>query len=75
LNAHFIIPFYKKPGLSIVTIFAPLWLLAILNLAIYFQGAELGTRTASIGTLIIAYVALVPVIRGQIPPYSGVLLV
>jgi hypothetical protein len=70
-----VIPVYKFPGVSIITIFFPLWLLAILNLAIYFQSTDFGNRTVSIGTLVIAYVGLISVIRGQIPPYSGVLMV
>jgi len=75
LNAHFVIPAYKYPGLPIITIFVPLLLLVIINLTIYFQSTDLGSRTVSIGTLVIAYVAFIPVIRGQIPPYSGILMV
>lgn len=36
-NSHFIIPLYKFPVVSILTIFLPLWLLGIINLGIFFQ--------------------------------------
>ena len=46
----------------------PLWLLALINLGIFFQDSNLGDRIGSIATLMIAFVALIPVIRSQIPP-------
>lgn len=34
---HLVIPLYKYPGNSLVTIFLPVLLLALLSLAIFFQ--------------------------------------
>ena len=62
-NAHFIIPLYKFPVVSIFTIFLPLWLLGIINLGIFFQETGLADRIGSIAGLMIAFVALIPVIR------------
>ena len=62
-TAHFIMPLYKQPFSSIVTIFLPLWLLSILNLGVFFQGTDLADRIASLSGLLIAFVALIPTIR------------
>lgn len=35
--SHFIIPLYKYPGNSLATIFIPVFLLALVSLAIFFQ--------------------------------------
>ena len=37
--AHFTIPLHKKPYVTIITIFLPLWLLSIIMLGIYFQNS------------------------------------
>ena len=58
---------YRPPLVSLLTIFLPLWFLGILNLGIYFQEYALAERIASIATVMIAYVSLLPVIRGQLP--------
>ena len=61
--AHFTIPLYKFPTVTIATIFLPLWLLGIINLGIFFQDNNLADRIASIAALMIAFVALFPTIR------------
>ncbi len=61
--AHFKIPLYKFPAVSIATIFLPLWLLGVINLGIFFQSNDLGGRIASLAALMIAFVALIPTIR------------
>jgi hypothetical protein len=35
--SHFVIPLYKYPGNSLATIFIPIFLLALVSLAIFFQ--------------------------------------
>lgn len=70
--AHFKIPLYKYPSVALITIFAPLWILGWLNLAIFFQDNGLGNRIAEIATLMIAFVALIPTIRDQIPPNPSI---
>jgi hypothetical protein len=60
---HFLIPIYRYPLVSIATIFLPLWLLAVINLSIFFQDTSLGDRIGSISAIMIAYIALIPTIR------------
>jgi hypothetical protein len=62
-HAFIMIPLYKYPMDSIAIIFFPLWLLAILNLGIYFQTEGFGERVVSIAALLIAFISLVPTIR------------
>jgi hypothetical protein len=45
-----------------------LLLLALINLAIFFQNNDLGSRVASTATLMVAYLAFLPTIRQRIPP-------
>ena len=73
--AHFLIPLYKFPFVTLVTIFVPLWLLGIINLGIFFQNSGLSDRIGSIAALMIAYVALIPVIRSALPPNPSITLV
>jgi hypothetical protein len=63
-----LVPLYKFPLVSLATIFLPLWLLAIINLGIFFQDNNLGDRIGSIAGIIVAFVALIPTIRDEIPP-------
>lgn len=69
---HFIIPLYKYPGNSLATIFIPMFLLALLSLAIFFQSNELSDRIGSIATMILGYIALIPSIKEQLPPSSKI---
>jgi hypothetical protein len=59
----------------LATIFLPLWLLAIINLGIFFQDNTLSDRIASIAALMIAFVALIPTIRDQIPPNPRIVFI
>lgn len=49
-------------------IFLPLFLLAVLNLGIFYQDNDLHKRIVSIGAILVSFVAFIPVIREQIPP-------
>lgn len=73
--AHFNIPLYKFPIVALATIFLPLWLLGIINLGIFFQDENLADRIASIAALMIAFVALIPTIREQIPPNPKIVFI
>ena len=53
---------------SLATIFFPLWLLTVINLGIFFQDANMADRVGSIASIMVAFVALIPTIRDQIPP-------
>jgi hypothetical protein len=70
--SHFVIPLYKYPGNSLATIFIPLFLLALLSLAIFFQPNELSNRISSIATMVLGYIALIPSIKEQLPPSSRI---
>jgi len=60
---------------ALATIFLPLWLLGIINLGIFFQDENLADRIASIAALMIAFVALIPTIREQIPPNPKIVFI
>lgn len=60
---------------AMATIFLPLLLLSIINLGIFFQDNGLADRIASIAALMIAFVALIPSIRAQIPPNPKIVFV
>lgn len=62
---------YKMPIFSLSTIFIPLWLLGIVNLGIFFETEDLGNRIQGLSGLMVAFVALIPTIRSQIPPHPG----
>lgn len=67
-NSHFQIPLYRIPIVSLLTIFFPIWLLGVASLVIFFQDFALADRVASIATILLAFIAFMPVIREQIPP-------
>lgn len=67
---HLVIPLYKYPGNSLITIFLPVLLLAMLSLAIFFQEPQLSGRIGSIATMFLGYIALIPSIKEQLPPSS-----
>ncbi len=71
----FKIPIYKHPFASLVMIFLPLWSLSIIKLGIFFQGEALSDRISSIAGVMIAFIALIPLIRSQIPPNPTVLFI
>jgi hypothetical protein len=73
--ANFTIPLYKEPGSTLYTIFLPLLLLSLINLAIFFQNADLHDRIASVSLLMLAFVSLIPTLRSQLPPSSEISMV
>lgn len=73
--ANFLIPLYKYPLVSLATIFLPLWLLAIINLGIFYQNTSMGDRVGSIAGIAIAFVALIPTIRDNIPPNPRIVFI
>lgn len=58
---------YKYPLTTILSLFFPLVLLAIINLAIFFQSNDIAARIASIATIMVAYTAFLPTVRELIP--------
>ena len=74
-NAHFKIPLYKFPWVTICTICIPLWLMGMINIGIFFQEVGLADRIGSLAALMIAYIALIPVFRSELPPTSSITMV
>ena len=66
--SHFIITLYKNPNSAIATIFVPLWLLSIISIGIFYQSTLLAGRIENLTGLMFAFVAIITVIRQQIPP-------
>ena len=60
---HFRIPLYKHPGTNLFEIFIPLWILAFINLIVFFQGNLLSEKLAIIATITLAFIAFVPTIN------------
>jgi hypothetical protein len=52
---------------TIITIFFPFLLLAIINLCVFFQDYKLSERISSIATIMVAYTTFLPTIRQSIP--------
>jgi len=62
--AHFILTAYKKPNPAILTIFFPLLLLGVINIAIFYQDNRLTGKTmVNIAALIVSFIALIPTVR------------
>ena len=62
--AHFRIPLYKHPISSLVQIFVPIWILAAINMGIYYQDCNaLADKIASIATVTLAFIAFLPTIN------------
>lgn len=68
------ISIYRHPFTFILSIFLPTILLALFNLAIFFQEQSLGGRIGAVATLLVAYAAFLPTVRERIPPSPRVTL-
>jgi hypothetical protein len=66
---------YRFPANTLLMIFIPLWLLALINLAVFFQNHEIKNRIANIATLLVAYSAFLPTVRSKIPPSPNITLI
>jgi hypothetical protein len=74
--AHFRIPMYKHPFSSLVGLCIPIWVLAVINLCIYYQVSnDLASKIGAIGTVTLSFVAFVPTVNEKIPQTSVVKLV
>lgn len=51
---HFHIPVYRNPIVALGNTFAPLWLIGLITLGVFYQGPGLADRIGSIATLLIA---------------------
>lgn len=58
-----------------MTIFIPLWLLSFVSVYIYFQTAEIMNRIVNVAGLMIAYAAIQPIVRENLPEATTITLV
>ena len=58
-----------------MTIFIPLWLLTFVSVYIYFQTTEIVNRILNVAGLMIAYAAIQPIVRDNIPEATTITLV
>lgn len=61
--AHFILPLYKVPMATVLTIYIPTLLLAIINWGIFYQNDAAAKRVQNVAALMVSFVALIPTIR------------
>ena len=70
-HAHFTLPMARSPIVTFFKIIVPNWLLGFISLVIFFQEggkAGLGSRIPGIATIMLAYIATMPLLREEIPP-------
>lgn len=68
-------PIYRGPMVILFTVFAPTWILTIINLAVFFTSPGLGDRVSTLAVLMIAFVAVVPGIREKLPSYPTLTII
>jgi hypothetical protein len=71
----FKIPLFRYPVVDMMTIFVPLWLLSFLSIYIYFQSTEIMNRIVNVAGLMIAYAAIQPIVRDNLPEATTITLV
>ena len=62
-----LIPVYKYPATTIINVFIPFYMVAILSLGVFFELNDMSNRSASLATFQLAYIAFFPVIRQTLP--------
>ena len=65
--AHIRVPLYKHPGVTLLEIFIPLWILGLINIFVFFQQNVMADKMATIATVALAYVAFIPTINATVP--------
>lgn len=73
--AIFKIPLFRFPIVDTLTIFIPLWLLAFISIYIFYQTTEIMNRIINVAGLMIAYAAIQPIVRENIPEATTLTLV
>jgi hypothetical protein len=58
-----------------MTIFIPLWLLSFVSVYVYFQTTEIMNRIVNVAGLMIAYAAIQPIVRDNLPEAITITLV
>ena len=65
--SHLIMPFRKDATNSLLTIFIPILMIAVMSIFIYFE-ESLETKLGSVGSFVLGYIALIPTIKSVLPP-------
>lgn len=73
--AIFKIPLYRYPVVDMMTIFVPLWLLAFISIYVFYQTTEIMNRIVNVAALMIAYAAIQPIVRENLPDATSLTLV
>jgi len=73
--AVFKIPMFRYPIVDMMTIFIPLWLLSFVSIYIYFQTTEIIARIVNVAALMIAYAAIQPIVRINLPEATSITFV
>lgn len=58
-----------------MTIFIPLWLLSFVSVYIYFENTEIVNRIVNVAGLMVAYAAIQPIVRENLPEAISITLV
>ena len=62
-HGKILIPLYKYPAMTIINVFVPFYMVAILNLGVFFEANDMSNRSASLATFQLAYIAFFPTVR------------
>ena len=66
-HGQILIPLYKYPATTIINLFVPFYMVAILSLGVFFEANDMSNRSASLATFQLAYIAFFPTIRQTLP--------
>lgn len=53
--------------MTLINVFVPFYMVAILNLGVFFEANDMSNRSASLATFQLAYIAFFPTIRESLP--------
>lgn len=62
-HGKILIPLYKYPAMTLINVFVPFYMVATLNLGVFFEANDMSNRSASLATFQLAYIAFFPTIR------------
>ncbi len=62
-NGRVLIPLYKYPASTLISVFVPFYMVSILSLGVFFEMNDMSNRSASLATFQLAYIAFFPTIR------------
>lgn len=68
-------PFYKHPGVNLIEIFIPIWILGFINVLVFFQANDLAGKLAIIATIALAFIAFFPTINASVPNTPGIKMI